>query len=47
MPSPQDIARAFSTVVSSCDVYEFRQGRVTTITTYAVELDGSPESATG
>ena len=36
-----------TSMVSSCDVYEFRQGRVITITTYAVELDGSPEPATG
>jgi hypothetical protein len=26
-------------VVSSCDVYEFTDGQVTTITSYAVELD--------
>ena len=26
-------------VVSSCDVYEFADGQVTTITSYAVELD--------
>ncbi len=28
-----------TSVVSSCDVYEFRDGMVTAITSYAVELD--------
>ena len=28
-------------VVSSCDVYEFRDGAVTAITSYAVELEGT------
>jgi ketosteroid isomerase-like protein len=28
-----------TSVVSSCDVYEFRNGMVTAITSYAVELD--------
>jgi ketosteroid isomerase-like protein len=28
-----------TSVVSSCDIYEFRNGLVTTITSYAVELD--------
>jgi ketosteroid isomerase-like protein len=28
-------------VVSSCDVYEFRDGAVTTITSYTVELDAA------
>ena len=28
-----------TSVVSSCDIYEFRDGQVTTITSYAVELD--------
>jgi ketosteroid isomerase-like protein len=36
-----------TSVVSSCDVYEFRQGRVVTITTYAVELDQSADPVAG
>jgi ketosteroid isomerase-like protein len=28
-----------TSVVSSCDVYEFEDGQVTAITSYAVELD--------
>jgi ketosteroid isomerase-like protein len=32
-----------TSVVSSCDVYEFRDGLVTAITSYAVELDSLPE----
>ena len=31
-------------VVSSCDIYEFRDGLVTTITSYAVELDEVPST---
>jgi ketosteroid isomerase-like protein len=31
-----------TSVVSSCDVYEFRDGMVTAITSYAVELDPPP-----
>lgn len=30
-------------VVSSCDVYEFADGRITAITSYAVELPHEPE----
>ena len=32
-------------VVSSCDVYEFRGGTLTAITTYAVELDAEAGTA--
>jgi hypothetical protein len=28
-----------TSVVSSCDIYEFSDGQVTAITSYAVELD--------
>jgi hypothetical protein len=31
-----------TSVVSSCDIYEFSDGLVTTITSYAVELDATP-----
>jgi ketosteroid isomerase-like protein len=34
-------------VVSSCDIYEFRERRIVTITTYAVELDASSEPVPG
>jgi ketosteroid isomerase-like protein len=30
-------------VVSSCDVYEFRDGLVAAITSYTVELDAAPD----
>jgi ketosteroid isomerase-like protein len=31
-------------VVSSCDIYEFADGQVTTITSYAVELDAPAQA---
>jgi ketosteroid isomerase-like protein len=31
-------------IVSSCDVYEFADGQVTTITSYAVELDAQAQA---
>ena len=33
-----------TSVVSSCDVYEFRDGLVAAITSYAVELDPSAQA---
>jgi hypothetical protein len=33
-----------ASVVSSCDVYEFGDGQVTAITSYAVELDGQAQA---
>ncbi len=35
-----------TSVVSSCDVYEFTGGSLTTVTSYAVELEPAP-GATG
>jgi ketosteroid isomerase-like protein len=34
-----------TTTVASCDVYEFRQGQVTTITSYTVLLDPEPDDS--
>ena len=38
-------AEGATSLVSSCDFYEFRDGTLTTITSYAVELDQEPGTA--
>jgi ketosteroid isomerase-like protein len=37
-------AEGVTSLVSSCDVYEFREGLVATITSYAVELDAAAQA---